>query len=505
MAIYPDAELELIYKYETPSTIKNRVNLHIAVSNSKSLRDWWLQSGMCSHFYIRKNGTVVQYMDTDWRSRVDYNGNIDTIGVETEGGLDVGDDLWTREQVEAIARLYIWAAKTHNLKTKLATDSRVGITSHGLSWHRLGVPGFMVSDGVLYSNQYRKTCPGDLRINQIKHEVFPLVIIPDDIDEFPGVLPSQDDKEEFPECCTIIKEESTKPPKQESENMSKMVSPIAGTVTSEFSPLRRHPVTGRLQQHAGIDIASRKSGGGAVYAAFAGTVVQVGTSIVSGRTGRGILIENVGPGSSGDGEFQYYGHLAAASVKVGQRVKAGQRIGTEGATGNVTGPHLHFETWNKNRVPYNPRLAFNHHNISPGSTPQGVSAPPSAKVKGWTLNSQNTKNVQNYLNSVGFKLVVDGVGGELTVKAVKAWQTRQTVGGLLGDGLWGSLTQRVLDYNRRLQRSLNKNGAKLVVDGDYVKNGLTARAVRNFQSRRGLVVDGVAGKVTAKALGISYI
>ncbi|WP_037675067.1 M23 family metallopeptidase [Streptomyces griseus] len=44
-----------------------------------------------------------------------------------------------------------------------------------------------------------------------------------------------------------------------------------------------------------------------------------------------------------DGYFTHYAHLARIFVRKGQRVSAGQRVGLAGATGNVTGPHLHFE------------------------------------------------------------------------------------------------------------------------------------------------------------------
>jgi murein DD-endopeptidase MepM/ murein hydrolase activator NlpD len=38
-----------------------------------------------------------------------------------------------------------------------------------------------------------------------------------------------------------------------------------------------------------------------------------------------------------------YAHLSRVSVRVGQRVAAGQRVGRVGASGYATGPHLHFE------------------------------------------------------------------------------------------------------------------------------------------------------------------
>lgn len=104
--------------------------------------------------------------------------------------------------------------------------------------------------------------------------------------------------------------------------------PSRGPVTSEFG-MR----WGRL--HAGIDVA----GGGPTYAAADGTVYRVGTGILSGRTGVGIGLAH------GGNAFTYYGHnpYGGPRVRPGQQVKAGQHIGYQGATGNVTGTHLHFE------------------------------------------------------------------------------------------------------------------------------------------------------------------
>ena len=44
-----------------------------------------------------------------------------------------------------------------------------------------------------------------------------------------------------------------------------------------------------------------------------------------------------------DGKYSQYGHLSAISVRAGQTVNPGQRVGRSGSTGNATGPHLHFE------------------------------------------------------------------------------------------------------------------------------------------------------------------
>jgi len=104
--------------------------------------------------------------------------------------------------------------------------------------------------------------------------------------------------------------------------------PSAGPITSRYGPR-----WGGF--HAGIDIA----GNNPVYAAAAGTVYRTGGGILGGRTGQGIGIDH------GGGVFTYYGHNPYGGIRVrpGQAVTKGQRIGHQGATGNVTGIHTHFE------------------------------------------------------------------------------------------------------------------------------------------------------------------
>lgn len=112
---------------------------------------------------------------------------------------------------------------------------------------------------------------------------------------------------------------------------SELRRPAVGAVTSGFGP-RRHPVTGQQRHHAGVDIAAPS--GAPVRAATAGTVSFAGTASGYGRT---VIIDH------GSGLTTLYAHLSSTTVRPGQPVTAGARVGAVGSTGLSTGPHLHFE------------------------------------------------------------------------------------------------------------------------------------------------------------------
>lgn len=162
------------------------------------------------------------------------------------------------------------------------------------------------------------------------------------------------------------------------------VSPAQGRVTSEWGPRERHPVTGSRGFHRGIDIAPPTPGqrGVRVYACYAGTVRGVVTGRPNGdrrpnpwtgtwNTGNGVLIDGDGGGS------EWYGHLDTIVVAPGQRVQAGDLLGTMGDSGNVSGVHLHLEMWNSRSSgggsgagnTRNPRIDFDRHGVRPGSAP----------------------------------------------------------------------------------------------------------------------------------------
>ncbi len=95
--------------------------------------------------------------------------------------------------------------------------------------------------------------------------------------------------------------------------------------------MRRHPVTGRRKLHAGVDYSAPT--GTPIYAVAPGKVVQSKFTKYGGNT---VAIRHA------DGYTSYYLHLSRRLVNPGNNVRSRQLIGKVGATGRVTGPHLHF-------------------------------------------------------------------------------------------------------------------------------------------------------------------
>lgn len=108
-----------------------------------------------------------------------------------------------------------------------------------------------------------------------------------------------------------------------------LVAPVNAPIGTAYHASGSHWSKG---YHTGVDFLVPT--GTSVKAAAAGHVV---TSGWGGSYGYQVVIRHA------DGRYTQYAHLSAISVKTGQTVAAGQRIGRSGATGNVTGPHLHFE------------------------------------------------------------------------------------------------------------------------------------------------------------------
>ncbi|MFA5684902.1 MAG: M23 family metallopeptidase [Lysobacteraceae bacterium] len=115
----------------------------------------------------------------------------------------------------------------------------------------------------------------------------------------------------------------------------------SGHVSSNFG-MRLDPFTGRRGFHAGIDFSGER--GSDTVAAADGVVSFAGRHAAYGNM---VDIDH------GNGYLTRYAHHSANKVVAGQRVRAGDVIGSMGATGRATGTHLHFEVWHNDK-PVNP-------------------------------------------------------------------------------------------------------------------------------------------------------
>ena len=145
-------------------------------------------------------------------------------------------------------------------------------------------------------------------------------------------------EQSLPEECSSLSQ-----PQTDAEDIKQkysLIKPLTGTITSRFG--LRNPTTETVPKyHTGIDIAANT--GTVFVAAMEGKVILVSSQ---GDYGNHIKIQK-------DDVITLYAHCDKIYVTEGQEIVQGQELGEVGATGNVTGAHLHFEV-RKNENLVNP-------------------------------------------------------------------------------------------------------------------------------------------------------
>ncbi|MFF7867795.1 transglycosylase family protein [Streptomyces qaidamensis] len=139
--------------------------------------------------------------------------------------------------------------------------------------------------------------------------------------------PAPDRAEERPKERS--KEESRERADRSTATRQGFVAPVNASLGT---PYRKAGSSWSKGYHTGIDFPVPT--GTTVKSVAPGTVVSAGWG---GSYGYQVVVRHA------DGRYSQYAHLSAISVRDGQSVSAGQRIGRSGSTGNSSGPHLHFE------------------------------------------------------------------------------------------------------------------------------------------------------------------
>lgn len=154
-----------------PQIVPIGVDLHVAVSQSDSLYDYFAHKsgGIESHFYVRYDGTIEQYRSIFYEADAQDQGNsfmrggkrCGFVSVESEG---MGEGKWTWNQIEAFKKIIYFVRRNNYFPLRVAP----AWNAPGIGYHSLFAQW----------NPNGHSCPGPDRIRQFKNTLVPWFTFP---------------------------------------------------------------------------------------------------------------------------------------------------------------------------------------------------------------------------------------------------------------------------------------------------------------------------------------
>ena len=147
MGWMPGTVREPVDSHSGPMDEHRGLVLHVQVGNGDCYGEFSNPNNQASStWWIRKDGAIFQYVDSDLAAWTEAAGNFTWDSVETEG---IPSEPLTDAQVQSLARIFVWGHQQYGWPLVLTDDPAVG----GLGWHGMG--------GEAWGGHFG--CPGDLR------------------------------------------------------------------------------------------------------------------------------------------------------------------------------------------------------------------------------------------------------------------------------------------------------------------------------------------------------
>jgi murein DD-endopeptidase MepM/ murein hydrolase activator NlpD len=261
-------------------------------------------------------------------------------------------------------------------------------------------------------------------------------------------------------------------------------APVAAGITAAYGD-KGDMWSGTNGTHKGTD-----------YAVPIGTPViswkdgVVSNQVLDAGYGTAVMLEHA------DGMQSIYGHLSSKEVNAGDTVKAGQRIGKSGDTGNSSGPHLHFEIRKGKNNPVDPAGYTGAASLLGGQYVSGFLSPTSGELlktgaasNTVSMSSGSSVNMSNSGSQAEFATsLLAGLGAPLTEGNVKALTTWMRFEG----GHWKN------------SASYNPLNTTLTVPGSKSMNSVGVKAYANWNEGLQATISTLTG-AKADARGYTAI